>query len=519
MKIYSFKKLLAVLSASAMLTACSSDFLDVEPYGKSDTSTYYQTDDEIDLALTASYDMLSSDQLQGWSSCYVIKNLPADDVNCGGGGASDQAQYQEIDDFEWHAENAGIRAFYHINYYGIYRVNQIITNAPTEGRSDLMNRMIAEAKFLRAYFYFELVTAFGDVPLWLEPPVELTEGKERTPKAEVYAQIEQDLTEAAEVLPNKSVFDGTGDAFRANKQAALGLLGKVRVFQGDFAGAIAPLESVLQVEGSEVALESDFSQLTLKSTEFGKESLFEASFISNLDTWGTTQWNRDAHDNRHIQLSGPRQLDDIEGATPIKSDKLRSGWGFLPPTQSLFDSFEATDGRRDATILDDEGLARLYGQVFTDGWDTEGLVRTKYTTFDSETTDEGGATPELNYTTNWRLLRFADVILLAAEAYYEQGNESDARAMLNKLRQRAGGLADYDATVTGDALFNAIMNERRVELAYEGSRFWDLVRWGLADEKLKDRGFQKGKHELFPIPLAEIVGNPGITSADQNPGY
>ncbi|MBD0400992.1 RagB/SusD family nutrient uptake outer membrane protein [Flammeovirga sp. EKP202] len=518
MKFNRFKKVLTVLGAAAMLSSCSAKFLEVEPYGKSDAEQYYQTEDEVQLALVAAYDMLSTDQFQDWSSCYVMKNLPSDDVNCGGGNSSDQPQYQALDDFDWSPENIGIRSFYHVNYFGVYRANLIISSAPEES-SDLMKRMIAEAKFLRAFYYFELVTVFGDVPLWLTPPENLQEGKARTPKVEVYAQIEKDLQEAADVLPNKSTFAGTGDAFRANKQAALGLLGKVRVYSGDYSGAIAPLESVIQTEGSEVGLEADFESLTLQTTEFGIESLFEASFITNGDTWGTVQWNRNDHDNRHLQLSGPRALTEIEGAIPEKEGKLRAGWGFLPPTQVLFNAFEATDGRRDGTVLDADGLAKYYGQEFIDGWDTEGLVRTKYTTFESETTEEGGATPELNYTTNWRLLRYADILLLAAEAYYNQGREADSRAMLNKLRQRAGGLTDYDASVSGQSLFDAIVKERRVELAYEGSRYWDLVRWGLAAQELSGLGFQAGKHEVFPIPLAEIVGNPGINQEDQNPGY
>ncbi|MBB6459658.1 RagB/SusD family nutrient uptake outer membrane protein [Flammeovirga kamogawensis] len=518
MKIYKFKKLLTVLAATAMLSSCSSEFLEVEPYGKSEASTYYQTEEQLQLGLVAAYDLLSSDQMNGWNSPFVIKNLPSDGLNCGGSSAGDQPQLQEIDDFRWHAENLAVRSVYQTNYFGIYRTNQIITNV-TDAQSDLMKRMVGEAKFLRAYYYFELVTVFGDVPLWLVPPTGLTDGMPRSPKADVYAQIEKDLSEAISVLPNKSSFEGTADAFRANKQAAQGLLGKVRVYKGDYTNAIGPLESVIQTEGSEVGLEPNFSTLSLQSTEFGKESLFEASFISNGDNWGNTTWNRDAHDNRHVQLSGPRSLDVIEDVVPEEDAKLIAGWGFLPPTQSLFDAFEATDGRRNATVLDAEGLKKLYGQKFNDGWDTEGLVRAKYTTFESETTGEGGATPELNYTVNWRLLRYSDVLLLAAEAYYREGRETDARNMLNKLRQRAGGLADYDATVSGAALFDAIVNERRVELAFEGTRYWDLVRWGLAEQELGDLGFVSGKHELFPIPLDEINGNPGITEADQNPGY
>lgn len=160
--------------------------------------------------------------------------------------------------------------------------------------------------------------------------------------------------------------------------------------------------------------------------------------------------------------------------------------------------FEATGG----VIVDDEAH------------DYEGYMRVKYVTTSSETSTSGIA--ELNYSTNWRLLRYADVLLMAAEAYHFNNNDAQALIELNKVRDRAN-LAEV--TVTGDALFNAIVNERQLELAFEGCRYWDLVRWELASSEMSNIGYVTGKHELFPIPINEIIANTSISPEDQNPGY
>ncbi len=501
-----FKNLL-VASMSLAAMSCSTDFLEITPYGKTDTKTYYSTDQEVEYALTAAYDMLHSDQLKGWSSPFFIKQLPADDTNCGGGGESDQSQYQKIDDFKWEPENAGISAYYSINYYGIYRCNQLINNAKPENA--LRKRMIAEAKFLRAYFFFELTTAFGDVPLRLKAAETLTEGMARTPKAEVYTQIIKDLKEAITDLPNKSAYAAV-DKFRVSKQAAQAMLGKTYLYAKDYPNATLAFKDVIAKEGTDVGLLTNFATITRSETEFGIESLMESSFISENKNWGNANWDRNADDNRHLQLSGPRG--------PFKSGTsgIREGWGFNPPTLKIYNAFEATDPRRAATVISNQDLATMYGGSFTDGWDTQGCIRTKYQTYASETNDLNGNTPELNFSTNWRLIRYADVLLMAAEAYQKQGKDLEARTELNKVRARAGM---PNITASGAALFTAIVKERQVELAFEGFRYWDLVRWDLAQQELSSLGFVKGKHELFPIPLDEINGNVLIGPKNQNPGY
>lgn len=506
MKNYKYKSF-AFAAVLALFSSCSTDFLDVDPYGQSDASKYYQTETEITMGLNAAYDMIDADQMFGWSSPTFIKQLPGDDTNAGGGGESDQPQYQALDKFKWTPENQAVRAFYQINYFGIYRCNQLINNASTA--TPLMKRMVAEAKFLRAYHYFELTVAYGGVPLRLKAAATINEGIPKSPQTAVYAQIEKDLTEAIALLPNKSEYTG-GDKFRASKQTAQALLGKAQLYQKKYAEAATTFAQVISKEGTEVGLIANFGDISKQASEFGIESLFEASFTGENRNWGNAPWDRGANDNRHIQLQGPR--DPWVGGT----SGIKGGWGFNPPTQKLFKAFEANDNRKINTIIDTMQLRTIYHGSFTEGWGTEGCIRTKFTTFATETTEANGATAELNYGTNWRLIRYADVLLLAAEAYNKSGNDVEALKCINKVRTRAGL---PNLTVTGAALFNAIVHERFVELAYEGHRFWDLVRWDLADQELHSLGFVKGKHEHFPIPLDEMNSNSGLTPADQNPGY
>lgn len=508
MKKLKYFNLFVASGLAVMGSSCSKDFLEVDPYGKSDASAYYKTETEVSRGVVAAYDMLASDQLFGWSSPFFIKQLPGDDTNCGGGGSSDQSQYQKIDDFDWQTDNDAVKSLYRIDYYGVYRCNEVIVNAV--GDTPLKKRLIAEAKFLRAYFFFDLTMVYGAVPLPLVPASTLSEGLARTPQAQVYAQIIKDLTEAIVDLPNKSVYTG-GDRFRANKQAAQALLGKTYLYMGDNAKAVTAFATVIDAEAAgEVGLNPDFSAISKSSAEFGKERLFEASFAGEAKNWGNANWDRNADDNRHIQLQGPRG--PFNGGT----SGIKEGWGFNPPTKKLYNAFEAGDARRLGTVISTAELGSLYGGSFTDGWDCEGMIRTKYTTYASETTDANGATPELNFGVNWVLIGYNDVLLLAAEAYQKTGDNANALKYINQVRARVGLAA---VATTGQATFDQIVHERQVELAYEGCRFWDLVRWGLADQELKSLGFVKGKHEHFPIPLDEMNGNTALKPADQNPGY
>jgi hypothetical protein len=169
--------------------------------------------------------------------------------------------------------------------------------------------------------------------------------------------------------------------------------------------------------------------------------------------------------------------------------------------------------RRQNTVMSvAELVAKGGGWTAPTAWDYEGFFQRKYGSFEGQTRSDGGAVPDLNYGNNVRLIRYADVLLMAAEAYYRAGNEGRAREELKKVRVRAG-LGEI--TATGDALFNAIVNERFLELAFEGFRYMDLVRWGKAEAELGALGYKANKHELLPIPNEDVrIGN-----IEQNKGY
>lgn len=501
-------KTLGFATILGIFASCTTEMLNVEPYGKSTTETYYSTDEEVQSALIGAYDFLSSDQFAGWSSTFFIDQLPADDSNAGGGNADDQPHYQALDNFNWSSENVGIENYFKIYYSGINRCNELI--AKTEPNTDIKIRSIAEAKFLRAYFYFKLTVAFGDIPLWLNTPKSLTEGKAKSAQSEVWAQIEIDLIDAEAGLPNKNVYSGN-DKFRANKQAAQALKGKAHVYQKEWTEAVTEFGKVIASEGTDVGFDTvtKYIERFQKGTEFGLESIFEASFLDEGKNWGNAGWDRSADDNRHIILSGPR-----DGA--VDTFGIGAGWGFNPATQKIADAFNpiADKYRMEGTVLSNAELAAYGVSVTSTAWDQEGCLRMKYTTYASETKSTDGATPELNYGTNWRLIRYADVLLLDAEAKLNAGDAAGALVSINRVREQAkvAPLASVDMA--------AIKKERQLELAFEGSRFWDLVRWGDAATELSTLGFIAGRNEHFPIPLKELVNNSALDEIkDQNTGY
>ncbi len=497
-------KILVVLVALVAVTSCSKDFLETEPYGKLSVDNFYKTDADAMNGIIAAYDILQWTNARDWQSVYLAKTLPSDESTCGGSSAGDQPPLQELDKFNYSAGNSVIKGAFEANYYGIFRCNMVINKV--EPINDYRKNIIAEAKCLRAYFYSELVMMFGRVPLVLR---ELAPSEYKQPQAEVaaiYAQIETDLKEAIAQLPAKSAY-AAEDKFRVSKGTAQALLGKVYLYEKKWKDASDVFEPLIL--SNEYSLSNDYSTLFRSAQEFGNESIFEVSYTSERGyDWGTFGWggNRNMENNISWQLCGPRGDYFVAG-----NSGMVGGWGFNYPTENLYNAFEASDIRRSATVWSIPDLKALGGDwTGTEAYGFNGYFRVKYGTFADET---GGPVSELNYGTNLRLLRFADVLLMASEAYYRQGKEEESRTELNKVRLRAG-LANI--TASGDALFMAIVKERETELAFEGVRFFDLVRWGLAPQVLGPLGFETGKHELFPIPLDEITNNDLI---QQNPKY
>jgi hypothetical protein len=499
-------KLLIALAITLVFSACSKDFLEVEPIGKMSVELFYQTDEDATKAIIATYDILQWMNARDWNSSYLVKTFPSDESNVGGGDAGDQPPYQELGGFTFGPSNAPITAVWQSNYFGIYRANLVLNNVKDD--SDLKKQILAEAKFLRAYYYFEIVSMFGHGPLILDELAPSEYAQAFADAAAIYAQIEKDLNEAIAGLPLKSQY-GADDKFRATKGTAQALLGKALLYQKKYTESAAAFTSV--VESNEYALQADFSTLFLKESEFGVESIFEVSWVTTSGyDWGTFQWggNRAMENNITWQLTGPRGDYFVAGTTG-----LIGGWGFNYPRQAAYDVFTAAGDnvRKGASILSLADL-RAQGGDWTNesSWGWDGCIRVKYGTRMDETNGENGAVPELNYGTNLRLIRYADVLLMLAEALHMAGNDADAAMYLNQVRERAQ-LAPF----TGD-IMQAIKTERQLELVFEGVRFLDLVRWGDAPAVLGQFGFVAGKHEVFPIPQDEMRNN---SNAQQNPNY
>lgn len=479
-------------------------FLDNDIPGAFAESDFYKTDEDVTQAVTGVYDMMTAHYNTSWGSLYMIKSLLCDESNCGGSNAGDQPGYQTLDDYTFDATNDKVRDAWRMCYFTIYRANKVINKA--DDLTALRKRLRAEAKVLRAYNYFELVSLWGDVPLVLNdiPPSQFTTTP-RAPKADVYKQIEKDLTEAAVDLPVKSAYS-TADKFRVSKGTAQALLGKAYLYQQKWAEAAAQFDLV--ITSNQYALAPSVADAFSRQSEFGSESIFEISYSNQRAyDWGNFPWGGAPESNIHIQLMGPRG----DFYTKAPADSLIAGWGFIRPKQKLWDAFIA-DGsvsRRNQSIMSQAELIAAGGNWTAPGdYDYEGFFQRKYGSFQTQT---GTPIGELNYGTNWRHIRYADVLLMAAEANY-QGNEVKARGFINQIRQLRGVA---DVTATGSALFQAIVRERQVELAFEGVRYTDLVRWNLANAELGPLGFVSGKHHVLPIPDYDVRTG-GLS---QNAGY
>jgi starch-binding outer membrane protein, SusD/RagB family len=469
-------------------------FLDQEVPGAFPEQDFYKTDVDATQAVTGVYDMMQAHYNNNWASIYMIKTLLADESNAGGSDAGDQPGYQTLDNYNHDATNDKVRDAWRMCYFTIYRANKVINRV--EQATDLRKRLVAEAKVLRAYNYFELVSLWGDVPLVLNdiPPGDYT-ATGRKPKADVYAQIEKDLTEAIAVLPTKANY-AVSEKFRVSKGTAQALLGKAYLYQQKWNEAAAQLEAV--ITSNQYSLASSIGAAFSRNHEFGQESIFETSFTNARSyDWGNFPWGGAPESNIHIQLMGPRG----DYYTKAPADSLIAGWGFVLPKQKLWNAYVAANDetRRRQTIMSEVELKAAGGNwTNPTAYDYEGYFQRKYGSFTSQT---GTPIGELNYGTNWRHIRYADVLLMAAEAFYRASNEPKARGYLNQVRQRSGL---PDVTAAGNALFTAIVTERQLELAFEGVRFPDLVRWNLAVQELGALGFKANKHELLPIPDYDV---------------
>ncbi|MEJ8818368.1 RagB/SusD family nutrient uptake outer membrane protein [Lacibacter sp. H407] len=446
--------------------------------------------------------------LQWINQVVPIGDIASDNAVSGGENASDVLALQQIDDYSHTPVNSALTEIWSSAYEGVNRANymtQYKDKNPAGGTVDFAGKdaLYGEVYFIRAYYYFTLVKMFGDVPLFVDRRLGLTDSKtlQRSPKAEVYAQIEKDLTAAIAALPAVQQQKG-----RITKYAAQALMGKVLIYQGKFDAAAPILESIITANA--FSLVTDFASMYLFTGENGPESVFEIQYSNTSPYYNWAGYNR-GQGNYAVQQCGVRGLNGT-GAMPYAA-----GWSTNLPTQNLANAYTAGDKRKAVTVLDIEAYKtanpalNITYQVAP--YKNTGLYNQKYLPRKGETSGQ----LELNYTNNFRIIRFAEVLLLAAEAFNRSSTPNDTKAQtyLNRVRQRAFGDNLHDITATGTALRQAIWDERRLELGMEGDRFFDLVRTGQAPTKIT--GFQAGKHEVFPIPQQEVT----ISGLSQNSGY
>lgn len=470
--------------------ACQEDFLDEAKTYEIDSENYFNSEDDYYKALIGAYDLLQATYVNA-----MLGEIASDNTLCGGESATDVIGFQQIDDMIHNSVNSNLKDIWSWMFAGVNRANYILE---FKDKTDFpgKNVIIAETRFLRAYYHFELVKWFGGIPLKGDRRFQV--GDEQTiPRAtvaEVYASIESDLQFAIANLAYTAPQVG-----RATKGAAQALLGKAYLYQNKFSEAANVLENLI-VNGP-YNLVTDYSTIFEHNGENGIESVFEVQY-SDAEGAGFDC----------LQCSEGNVAVGFNGIRNYSGPTFDAGFSFNVPVKAVYDAFETGDNRRDVAILDIVAWAAQTGATYGTGYEHTGYFNRKYI---ARKGDLNTGDANLTNPNNYRAIRFADVLLMAAEAL-NRGNISDVRAQqyLNRVRRRAFGNTNHDITTTGTNLTRSILEERRLELVGEGHRFFDLVRTG---NGTVISGFTPNKNELFPIPIEEIQFSKG--NWQQNQGY
>ena len=486
---------ISALLLLAMTWSCSSDFLDRKPKGQLTYDTFFETSDHALWATNAIYQ-----QYRSWEMCAFpwigITDIISDDADKGS-TPTDALYVLELDEFTFNSTNSAFAGAWQGHYHAIFRANLAIDNIPGIAMdTTLRNRLIGEAKFLRAYAYFRLVQWFGDVPL-ITRPLNADEyyNQARTPAAEVYDFIEKDLVDAINVLPEKSEYP-SADLGRVTKGAARGMLAKLYMVKHEFQKAADQCESI--ITSAEYSLLPRYGDNFLPAGEHGAESIFEISAVA---------------EQASVVGPGATPFNMIQGVRGVPN----LGWGFNRPSDDLVAAYEAGDPRRQATII-------YVGEVLPDGstivQDNPEVLNERY---NQKAWVPAHAGLQDNGPGNIRILRYADILLLAAEAQNELNNPMKALDYLNMVRARARGSNNFIlpnvTTMDQSELREKIYHERRIELAMEQNRWFDLARWGRIASvmSLVQPNFVAPKNTLLPIPQAEI--DLTAHTLGQNDGY
>lgn len=519
-----FKNLTLIMAVLLLgTTSCKEDFLEKAPIDQGSVEGFFETQEDVVRALNGIYDVFQG-SIWGGSFYWMHQNFDILTDNAVGCCPWEQ-QYTTIAKGE-HAPTTGgiINSKWDFGYEGIFRANSVLENIDNvEMAADVKNAIIAEARFLRGLIYQELTNLYGDVPLVLQV-LTREEGLSvtRTPKAQVLEAIYADLDFAE---ANLDITPFNGDLGRPTKQAAIAFKVRLKLYNEDYAGAIAEARKVMAIAEANpnvLGLLDNYESVFSPDNENNKEVIFDIQYTEGTQGEGNFM---------QVALApGP------EGAPG-------RGWGSITPLDGLVNSFYMEDGLPidESPLFDPDnpylnrdprmyanlfipGISMWRGEVYDEslsGFSPYFAVR-KWVDLDATIGEAGCSCNE----TNLILFRYADILMYFAEALNEvSGPTDEVYDAINMIRRRAG-MPEVERGLSKDEMREVIRHERQVEFPWEGTRYFDLIRWGIAKDvipmatlfgEVRDqRIFIVPKHNLLPIPQKEIDLNPNLT---QNPGY
>lgn len=535
----------ALALATLSLSSCN-DWLTEETPGTTKVSEFFTSLSTAEAVVNAAYVPMTWEFGTTYYPEWYFGDIVSDDALKGGQDINDGADLRELENFKANSDNEILLEYYRAQWQGIQRANLAIDEIPTtrietegdeaEKQAKYRDRYLGEAYFLRGFYYFRLARMFGGMPL-IDYVIKSSNqwAQTRSTMDETLNFAIEDFKRAENLLWEKDKYSDE-ELGRATKGAAQAMLLKANLYRADYqrnAGNETEAQKYFAeaakwgkevIKSRQYSLWPNYLDNFRLANENGRESVFEIQYTEEA----TSDYGGEGYTRGTMTTILQRSRSSAFG---------EAGWGYNRPTQNLYNEYEAGDARRDETILvpTDEQIETPAQEIYCG----DRMLNRKYAMYNDGT---NGGIYKLAHATrspkNNIQIRYADVLLMYAEACCETGDLPSAKTALKEVRDRAGlSQFPYTAVIQGQTVtFNdnqedlrkAIRHERRVELAMEGHRWFDLTRWGIAKETMDTYmageteeakelygTFQKGKHELFPIPSKEI----DLSGIEQNPNW
>ena len=535
----------ALALATLSLSSCN-DWLTEETPGTTKVSEFFTSLSTAEAVVNAAYVPMTWEFGTTYYPEWYFGDIVSDDALKGGQDINDGADLRELENFKANSDNEILLQYYRAQWQSIQRANLAIDEIPTtrietegdeaEKQAKYRDRYLGEAYFLRGFYYFRLARMFGGMPL-IDYVIKSSNqwAQTRTTMDETLNFAIEDFKRAENLLWLKDKYSDD-ELGRATKGAAQAMLLKANLYRADYqrnAGNETEAQKYFAeaakwgkevIQSRQYSLWPNYFDNFRLANENGRESVFEIQYAEEA----TSDYGGEGYTRGTMTTILQRSRSSAFG---------EAGWGYNRPTQNLYNEYEAGDARRDETILvpTDEQIETPAQEIYCG----DRMLNRKYAMYNDGT---NGGIYKLAHATrspkNNIQIRYADVLLMYAEACCESGDLPSAKSALKEVRDRAGlSQFPYTAVIQGQTVtFNdnqedlrkAIRHERRVELAMEGHRWFDLTRWGIAKETMDTYmageteeakelygTFQKGKHELFPIPSKEI----DLSGIEQNPNW